>query len=251
MNSEITTEHHWEWSWSPAAIVFGIFFVLPLAFTANFQYENLLLTAIFCGIGVPLLLAGIAKWTSEGLRQKHMQFGYSVSGIAIFIVSEAFIFLSMFASYWLARLSAYSWPPEGTPHISLLLPVVMTIVLVTSSFTIHLAEGKLHEGDMAGFKSNLGITILLGLTFFSMSIYEYYHLVQIGFGMSTNIYSTAFYSITGFHASHVLIGVFSFIVVLIPALGGTVNRTFVQCTAIYWHFVDIIWFFVVTQVYFW
>lgn len=251
MDLDTVSEHSWEWSWSPAAIVAGIFFVIPLAFTANFQYENVLLTAIFCGIGVPLLIAGIAKWASEGLRQRHMQFGYSVSGIAIFIVSEAFIFLSMFASYWLARLSAYTWPPEGTPHIGLLLPVIMTVVLVSSSITIHMAEAKLHEGDVSGFKGMLGTTILLGLIFFGMSMYEYNHLIQAGFGMSTNIYSTAFYSITGFHASHVLIGVFSFITVLIPAFGGSINKTFVQCTAIYWHFVDVIWFFVVSQVYFW
>ncbi len=87
--------------------------------------------------------------------------------------------------------------------------------------------------------------------FLSFTIFEYTHLAGVEFVPSTNAYSSAFYSITGFHASHVLVGIGLFIAVLIPALGGRTNHTFVSCASVYWHFVDIVWFFVVLQVYFW
>ncbi len=244
-------EHHWESSWAPLVLVVGIVLAIPLTFASYFQYENALVSALFAGVGVPLMLIGLAKWVDEGLDQTHLHFGYAVPGISVFIVSEVFIFLGIFSGYWMMRLEADSWPPAGTPHMSMVLPVIMTVILVSSSFTIHVAEEKLEDGDEAGFRKMLMVTIALALIFFSCTMYEYSHLVHEGFGPSTNSYSTAFYSITGFHASHVLVGASIFVAILIPALGGRINKTFVQCGSIYWHFVDIVWFFVVSQIYFW
>ena len=245
-------EHHWEWSYAPALVVLGTFFGVVIAFAAQFHYGNPMLATIFAGIGAPLLLAGIAKWTNEGLTETHLHFGYAVPGLSVFIVSEVFIFLGLFSSYWTLRLSAdYDWPPAGTPHFDLNIPIIMTIILVSSSFTMHMGEEKLEHGDTGGFKTWLIVTILLGLLFFGFTAYEYNHLLHAGFGPSTNSYSTAFYSITGFHASHVLIGLISFLFVLFPAMSGKINKTFVTCVSIYWHFVDVVWFFVVSQIYFW
>lgn len=95
------------------------------------------------------------------------------------------------------------------------------------------------------------ISIVLGSVFLGMTIYEWQHLVALDFIPSTNAYSTAFYTITGFHASHVFVGLGAFIAVLIPALGGRTNKTFVNCVSVYWHFVDVVWFFVASQIYFW
>ena len=76
-------------------------------------------------------------------------------------------------------------------------------------------------------------------------------LVLEGFVGGTNAKGTVFYSITGFHASHVFVGLAIFFCILFPALGGKISKPFVQAGSIYWHFVDIVWFFVVSQVYFW
>lgn len=243
-------EHHWEWSYYPLILVVGIFLAVPIAFALMFEYHNGTMAAAAAGIGVPLILWGIAGWTSEGLAQKE-EHGYALTGLPIFIVSEVLIFLSLFASYWTLRLSAEVWPPPGSPHIGVILPIIMTVVLVSSSVTYHLGEMRLEEGDKSGFITWLFASILLGTIFLGMTAYEYNHLMHEGFVFGTNAKSTAFYSITGFHASHVLIGLCVFLTVLIPALSGKISKTFVTGAGVYWHFVDIVWFFVVSQIYFW
>ena len=255
MSTDATTahvhEHHWEWSWAPLFVVAGIFFLLPLGFAAFFVYENMMLTAVFAGGGTVLLLAGVAMWVNEGLTQTPLLAGVANIGLPIFILSEIFIFLSLFLSYWMLRLGFESWPPEGTPHIDMILPAIMTVILVSSSITCHVAEEKLEHGDLSGFNSWWIITIVLGSIFLGCTLYEWSHLISLDFIPSTNAYSTAFYTITGFHASHVLVGLGAFVAVLLPALGGRTNKTFVTCVSVYWHFVDVIWFFVASQVYFW
>ena len=69
--------------------------------------------------------------------------GLGLDAMEYFIVAEAFIFIAFFASYWVTRLSATSWPPAGTPHISMVTPIVMTLILVSSSITMHVSEIKL------------------------------------------------------------------------------------------------------------
>lgn len=243
--------HHWEWSWAPLLVVAGTFLLVPMAFAAFFSYDNMMLTAGFAGVGTVLLLAGIAIWVNEGLTQTPLLAGVANIGLPIFILSEIFIFLSLFSSYWMMRLGFEHWPPAGTPEIDKVLPLIMTVVLVSSSVTIHIGEEKLEHGDNSGFNTWLMITIVLGAVFLGMTLYEWNHLIHQDFIPSTNAYSTAFFSITGFHASHVLVGLGVFVAVLIPALGGRTNKTFVNCASVYWHFVDVVWFFVASQVYFW
>ena len=255
MTSEADTahvhEHHWEWSWAPLLAVAGTFFLVPIAFSTFFAYDSMMLTAIFAGVGTVMLLAGIAMWVDEGLTQTPLLAGVANIGLPIFILSEIFIFLSLFSSYWMMRLGIEAWPPEGTPHIDKILPIIMTFILVGSSVTAHFAEEKLEHGDLSGFNKWWIITIVLGTAFLLCTLWEWNHLIQLDFIPSTNAYSTAFYTITGFHASHVLVGIGAFIAVLIPALGGRTNKTFVSCVSVYWHFVDIVWFFVASQIYFW
>lgn len=250
-NAQHDHAHHWEWSYAPFAAVLGIFLLLPLGFSAFFVYNSILLAAVFAGLGVPILLWGIAKWVHEGLTHKPLVSGLATSAMPIFIVSEIFIFLSLFATYWAMRLLADAWPPAGTPVMPVALPLIMTALLVSSSVTAHIAEEKLEHNDLGAFRTWLWYTLILGTAFLGCTIYEYNHLIHIGFIPSTNAFSTAFFSITGFHASHVLVGLGAFVAVLLPALGGKTNVTFMKTVSIYWHFVDIVWFFVVSQIYFW
>ncbi len=251
MSAHATTADQWETSPAPFLVAVGCLLVLPLPFASYFQYQKLGMAVGFLGVGVPILLSGIAIWVQEGVTQKHGQFGYSQLALPIFIISEALIFLGLFASYWILRLLASSWPPEGSPHLDITIPAIMTAVLITSSITYHLAEGKLEKGDMGGFKSMLGFTFLLGVLFLGMTVFEYSHLIGEKFTPSANIFGSAFYSITGFHAAHVVIGLCLFIAVMLPALKGKMNMDFVKCAGVYWHFVDVVWFFVVSQIYLW
>jgi cytochrome c oxidase subunit 3 len=241
--------HHWETSVYPMLISFGVFLLAPIAFGFIFEYKMMTLGLVVFLLGFACVFAGVLGWVNEAIGQKEL--GYALTGLPIFIVSETMIFLSLFASYWLMRLSAEVWPPAGTPEIGIGLPIVMTIILVSSSVTYHFAELKLDAGDKAGFKTWLLITMALGLTFLGCSLFEYNHLIGEGFRWGTNAKSAAFYAITGFHATHVVLGLGVFLFVLIPAIKGKTNHTFAQSAGLYWHFVDIVWFFVVSQIYFW
>ncbi len=246
-----TTTHdaHWDTSTAPLIISVGILF-LCLAFIVYFAYDSGLKAVISLGIGTPLIIGGIVIWVNETIDEKSE--GLSVPSMGWFILAEAMIFLSLFANYWLQRLLTPDWPPVGTPvDMPKVIPVIMTLILVASSFTIHLGEARLENDDKVGFVKWLKITILLGAAFLGISLFEWGHLIGQGFNVTTNVYSTSFFSITGFHASHVLVGLGIFLTMLLPALKGKINTGLVKAGALYWHFVDIIWFFVVSQIYFW
>lgn len=241
--------HHWETSPWPLVLTVGILFLLPFAFALKFAYHQPMAAVLSLGIGVPLVVAGIAGWVSEAVGG-HGE-GLAFPAMGWFILAEAMIFMSFFASYWFMRLTAPSWPPAGTVALPTVMPMVMTGVLVASSLTIHHGEEMLHRGSRSGYVTWLLITITLGLAFLGMSAYEWTHLFHQGFGFETNAYSTVFFTITGFHGAHVMVGLGIFVAVLVPALRGRINRAFVRTAGLYWHFVDIIWFFVVSQVYYW
>lgn len=250
--AHVEHEHHWEVSWAPMAISFGTLLLVPLTFMFYFVYGNNLGAIISAGLGTPLVIAGIARWVHEGATQHAAITEVSPIGIGVFIIGEILIFLGLFTSYWLLRLSAgNAWPPAGTPHLDTTLPLIMTAILVTSSLTYHYAEHLYHEGNQSGFKLWLIISFVLGAAFLGCTFYEYGHLIHQNFTPSTNAFSSAFYSLTGFHASHVIVGLGSFIFVLVGALRGALSPMFVKVAGIYWHFVDVVWFFVASQIYFW
>lgn len=240
--------HGWETSYWPALIGLGIV-LLPLAFAFHFVYQRPLAAIVSTGVGVPLIVAGIVGWVREALGHHGEALGAPAMGW--FIVAEALIFLSFFAAYWTVRLAAPLWPPAGTPVLPVVLPLAMTAILVSSSFTIHAAEVRHARGDHNGFVAWLGATLLLGVAFLGCTAYEWRELIHEGFTPAANIFGTMFFSITGFHAGHVLVGVGIFTAMLLPALFGKTYSNFITAGSIYWHFVDVIWLFVVSQIYFW
>jgi cytochrome c oxidase subunit 3 len=239
---------HWETSVWPLVLSAGILFALPLAFSFHFVYQKSLIAALCLGLGTPLVIAGIAGWVNEALAG-HGE-GLSAPAMGWFILAEALLFLGFFAAYWFMRLSAPSWPPAGSVPMPKLVPAVMTVLLISSSITYHFAEAAHERGRRERFLLWLAVAIALGASFVGLSAYEWQDLVGRGFSISRNAFSTAFYSITGFHASHVVVGLGIFAAILLPALAGRTSRGFIVAGGIYWHFVDIIWLFVVSQVYF-
>ncbi len=252
MSEHATTAHEPEWEVSPwpLVITIGILFFLPLAFSFYFVYHQPMSAVISLGIGAPLIILGIAGWISEAIGGEHGS-GLSAPAMGWFILAEAMIFVSLLATYWYMRLNVAAWPPEGSVELPVLMPLIMTIILVSSSFTIHAAEIKAEHNDHAGFLKWLLITMVLGVSFLGISVTEWSHLIHEGFNVGTNVYSTAFFTITGFHGAHVIVGLGIFVAILVPALMGKTNIGFIKTGSLYWHFVDIIWFFVVSQVYYW
>ena len=121
--------HHWEVSWAPMAVAFGVMFLIPLTFTSLLIYQLPLLAIFFAGVGVVLTMAGIGRWIYEGATQQGVISNVSPVGIGVFIIGEALIFLGLFASYWVLRLgTGIHWPPAGTPEFNHILPLVMTVL---------------------------------------------------------------------------------------------------------------------------
>lgn len=252
--SQYAAHHEVSWHTSvwPLVLSVGVLFLAPLAFAFYFVYKMPMVAAIFLGIGAPLIIISIAGWVKEGMEDIHnYSEGHSIWAMPIFILAEAMLFIGFFAAYWVTRLSQPSWPPAGTPEMPVIIPVIMTVILISSSITIHFGEKRLEEGDNKGFITWLIITMLLGTLFLGFTGFEWSELWHEGFTPKTNIYSSAFFSLTGFHGSHVLVGIGMFLCALIPAFGGKISKPYVTTASMYWHFVDIVWFFVVSQVYFW
>jgi cytochrome c oxidase subunit 3 len=152
------------------------------------------------------------------------------------------IFMGMFGAYIAFRSLLPTWPPEGTPELELLLPGVNTIILISSSFVIHNADTAIKKNDVSGMRTWLGITAAMGAIFLVGQLYEYSHLE---FGLTTNLFASAFYVLTGFHGLHVTVGVLAILAVLWRSrISGHYNQEKhfgVEAAEIYWHFVDVVW----------
>jgi cytochrome c oxidase subunit III len=173
-------------------------------------------------------------------------------GILLFIVSEVMLFGSFFAAYFFIRVVASSgpWPPEGIE-----LPVgvagVNTMILVSSSFTVHWALESIRRANRRGMIMGLAATWLLGFTFLFIQFNEYIH---IGFSGRDNAFGSIFYGLTGLHGAHVTVGLILLAFANIRAWRGHFTpepkeHLGVEVAGIYWHFVDVMWIIVFTTVY--
>ncbi|MFY9642169.1 MAG: cytochrome c oxidase subunit 3 [Rhodomicrobium sp.] len=245
--------HEWHWSWAPAAISVGIL-LLCFAVSMFFVYEAKLAAIIFAGVGTPLILGGIANWMgSPGVTGPTQMYLNSLT-LTLFIFSEGAIFFAMFIAYYYLRIATQvndqPWPPAGTPEINQVTPLIALVALVASSLVYHMASKSYQEGG-GGFTILLLLAIILGAVFVGGTFYEWSHLSAEGFKPGTNVYSTPFYALTGVHVAHVIVGLGAFLVILFGSLFGKVHESFVKLAGVYWYFVTLASFFVVTQVYFW
>ena len=182
-------------------------------------------------------------------------------GMVFFLASEAVFFANLIAAYlylhirdgacWNSNSCAPGIIPS-TGHIDLdkTLAVVNTVILVSSSFPMHFAARNIERGNRSRAALLLFATLVLGSTFIGIQIYEY---VNNGFGPSTNAPGSVFYTLTGFHGAHVTAGLLFLAVCLVRTLRGGVskNKHFViNAAEMYWHFVDVVWIFLMTLVYF-
>jgi cytochrome c oxidase subunit 3 len=172
-------------------------------------------------------------------------------GIVLFIVSEAVMFGAFFAQYFYNRILSDGWPtraglPPGFERVPAFpLPIILTVLLVSSGFTAHFAQNAIRRDDRDAFQGWLIVTILLGASFLGGQAFEYTNLiVNEGFSISSGIYGTVFYCLTGLHGLHVTVGVLVLVGVLIRSfLGHFSARSHfgVEGTVLYWHFVDAVW----------
>jgi cytochrome c oxidase subunit 3/cytochrome o ubiquinol oxidase subunit 3 len=173
-------------------------------------------------------------------------------GMISFLVSEVSLFSTLIVVY-LSYLGKDASGPKPGEVLSLPLVIVTTICLLSSSFTIHLAEKALRHGTHSRFCQWWGLSIVLGMVFLLGTAYEWRELiVRHKLTISRNLFGTTYYTLVGFHALHVTAGVITMLVVLGLALGhraSRVNDSGVELVSWYWHFVDVVWVVVFSVVY--
>lgn len=174
-------------------------------------------------------------------------------GMVWLIGTEATLFALLIASYFYLRFrSGPTWPPGGVEAPTLGLPLAMTAVLWSSSIPVHLADHGIRAGDVRRLRAGLAAGFVLGLAFLILTVAVEWPEVLHEFGPTTDVYGSLFFTITGFHAAHVLVGLLVSLWTQVWAGRGTFDETrhlSVQNFAMYWHFVDVVWAFVLVTVY--
>jgi cytochrome c oxidase subunit 3 len=170
-------------------------------------------------------------------------------GMFLFIASEIMLFGSFFTAYFFVRVAAgTSWPTPGH-HLPVFIAGLNTIILVTSSFTMHWALQAIKRGNRVGLQAGLSLTFLLGLTFLLTQVSEY---ARIGFAPYTDAFGTVFFCLTGLHGAHVFVGLTLLLAATVRSFRGHYSEDAhlgVEIPGIYWHFVDVMWIVVYTTVY--
>jgi cytochrome c oxidase subunit 3/cytochrome o ubiquinol oxidase subunit 3 len=173
-----------------------------------------------------------------------------IVGMACLIVAESAIFLIFVVAYIYYIGKSLSGP---MPAQVLELPILGTICLLSSSFTVHAAVSGLRKNNVRSCTLWLAATVLLGAIFLMGTAREWYHLiVDFGLTIRTNLFGTTFYSLVGLHATHVVIGMIMLTVALALSLSGRVEQEHaerLEVLSLYWHFVDGVWVVVFLVVY--
>ena len=169
----------------------------------------------------------------------------------VFLGSDCLLFGALISTYLLLRHRSVSGP---TPEEIFDIPFtsVSSFVLLMSSLTMALAVGAIHRGELRRCRTWLLTTALLGGTFIGGQVYEFTSFVHHGLGYTTNIFGSAFFTLTGFHGVHVSVGIMFLMALFVMSLRGKIDQSkaeTVEIFGLYWHFVDIVWIVIFTVVY--
>jgi cytochrome c oxidase subunit III len=231
-------------------------------------------------LGFALVLLTMLCWWSDVVKEANegdhtpvVSLGLRY-GMILFIASEVMFFVAWFWIFFEMALFHHhrtlspvdqvatawkTWPPHGVEVVPPFeLPLVNTLTLLLSGTTVTWAHHALQTGDRNGAKIGLTLTILLGMLFTAIQAFEYNHILtaQLFFGpdaTGSGLYGSSFFMATGFHGFHVIIGTIFLTVCLIRLLRGgfTPTQHFgFEAAAWYWHFVDVVWLFLFTFLYF-
>ena len=219
----------------------------------------------------------VADWSSDQEAFKRVHWGKAM--MWIFLLSDTFVFSCFLTSYMTVRSSTtMPWPNPskvfaltiGGQEIPLILIAIMTFILISSSGTMVLAVNFGYRKDRVKTFVFLLLTAALGATFVGMQAFEWTKLIvdegvrPWGNPMGAAQFGSSFFMITGFHGTHVSIGVIFLIIVAIKALRGDLDKQrpgfmtgrkgsyeIVETMGLYWHFVDLVWVFIFAVFYLW
>ncbi|MFM8945078.1 MAG: heme-copper oxidase subunit III [Actinomycetota bacterium] len=189
-------------------------------------------------------MSDAAHETSTGLPNRKL-------AMWLFLASDCLLFGALISTYVLYRGSSLVGPyPNDVfdiPYTS-----VSSFVLLASSLTMVLALAAIQRGDQARMRLWLLTTALLGATFVGGQVYEFTAFVKEGLTLSTNLFGTTFFVLTGFHGVHVAIGILMLLSVFGISFAGGLGEgsvETVELVGLYWHFVDVVWIVIFTVIY--
>jgi cytochrome c oxidase subunit 3 len=277
-----TTPHYYVPQPSHWPIV-GSVALLLMGMGAAFWMNDVAAGRYMLGAGFIVLLVMLFGWFGTVIRESEGRlYGKQVDAsfrwsMGWFIFSEVMFFAAFFgALFYVRNLSvpdlgslngklvwpefAAGWPSVGpyvkeqfTPMGAIGIPLLNTIILLTSGFTLTLAHHALKENNRGGLKFWLFCTVALGITFLGFQAYEYIHAYQdLNLKLTTGVYGSTFFMLTGFHGAHVTVGAIMLAVMLARSIKGhfTPDHHFAfEAAAWYWHFVDVVWLLLFVLVY--
>jgi len=215
-------------------------------------------------LGLIRLLVVCIQWWRDVSRERAYQglhtkivVGGLKWGIILFITSEILFFFSFFWSFFHRRLApsieiGLQWPPLGILVFNpFQIPLLNTLILLSSGVTITWAHHRIINKNHSNAKNGLKITVLLGLIFTGLQTLEYW---EATFTIADSSYGATFFTATGFHGLHVIIGT-TFLIVCLYRLSkyqfSSQHHFGFEAAAWYWHFVDVVWLFLFITIYWW
>nr|WEL32846.1 cytochrome c oxidase subunit III [Sinomastax longicornea] len=214
--------------------------------------------------GMMITLMTLYLWWRDIVRESTLQGLHTLLvakglrlGMILFISSEVLFFMSFFWAYFHSSLAptielGMMWPPEGIkPFNPMQVPLLNTIILLSSGITVTWAHHSLMESNYSMGLQGLMMTVILGLYFTLLQGYEYW---ESPFTISDSIYGSTFFMATGFHGIHVIIGTTFLLICLTRHYCNHFSNSHhfgFEAAAWYWHFVDVVWLFLYMSIYWW
>ena len=201
-----------------------------------------------------MAVADTAALDERPAEEHHKPGGISSSllGMVLFIASEVMFFGGLFGAYFTIRSAATQWPPPDTPHLSAPYAAILTTILVASSVTMQFGVWAIRKNEQRKLVLWLAVSLLLGAIFLCMQALEYANLIEEGLTLSSGVYGSTFYTLTGFHGAHVAGGAAFILIVLLRARSGQFTARYhdtVEMASYYWHFVDVVWLGLFSTIY--
>ena len=211
--------------------------------------------------GVAGFIVGLYGWTYHAFIAAYWEGSSGGTGLRFgmlaFLGSEIATFGAGFVYYFFIRSDV--WSEETLPELVTSgdifgsLVIANTVLLILSSITLHYAHVALRNSNRRRFLGLLGLTLALGVVFLGGQVYEYYEfIVHEGLSLGGGVFNSAFYGLTGLHGLHVSLGAVLLGIVFVRSLFGQYtaeNHTSVTTVSMYWHFVDVVWVFLVLVLY--
>nr|AOY39492.1 cytochrome c oxidase subunit 3 [Scolytinae sp. BMNH 1039965] len=215
-------------------------------------------------LGLMLTLLSSYQWWRDITRESTYQGHHTMKvanglqwGMILFIISEIFFFLAFFWAFFHASLSpnielGLNWPPkEIYPFNPLEIPLLNTLILLTSGLTVTWTHHSLMENNYNQSIQSLSLTVMLGLYFSLLQGFEY---IEAPFSIADSVYGSTFFMTTGLHGLHVIVGSSFLLICLIRLYKNhfsSIHHFGFEAAAWYWHFVDVVWLFLYISIYWW